>query len=334
MYAACLFCHGRLGANEAIERFPIGRRLAFDPARGRLWVVCVRCGQWNLTPLEERWEAIEECERRFRDTRLRASTDNVGLARLPEGLDLVRIGEPQRPEFAAWRYGDQFGRRRRLQLLKVGLGLGAVGAVLVGGVAVGVGLGGFGYWVYMLGDRIVKGSPQAVIARLPTPAGEPVTVRRKHLRHVRLLTARGSDRWQLGVPYRRHLVELEGERALDAAGRLLPALNRFGGRRDEVSAAVRLLEEEPDPLRYFARAAGARTERARDAGRIAALPEPVRLALEMAAHEESERRAMEGELTALESAWREAEEIAAIADDLFLPQSVTDFIERNRKGRE
>jgi hypothetical protein len=41
-----------------------------------------------------------------------------------------------------------------------------------------------------------------------------------------------------------------------------------------------------------------------------------RLALEMAANEDSERRAMEGELAELEAAWREAEEIAAIADNL------------------
>jgi hypothetical protein len=41
-----------------------------------------------------------------------------------------------------------------------------------------------------------------------------------------------------------------------------------------------------------------------------------RLALEMAAHEETERRALEGELLELETAWREADEIAAIADAL------------------
>jgi hypothetical protein len=113
MFTTCLFCHASLGANEMVEHFPVGRRLAFDGAKGRLWVVCIRCGQWNLSPLEERWEAIEECERYFRDTRLRVSTDNIGLARLAEGLTLVRIGEPRRPELAARRYGDQFRRRRR-----------------------------------------------------------------------------------------------------------------------------------------------------------------------------------------------------------------------------
>ena len=105
MYSTCIFCHAALEANDTIEHFPIGRRLAFDPERGRLWVICRRCRQWNLPPTEERWEAIEESERLYRDTRLRVSTDQIGLARLPSGLELVRIGRPQRPEFAAWRYG-------------------------------------------------------------------------------------------------------------------------------------------------------------------------------------------------------------------------------------
>jgi hypothetical protein len=41
-----------------------------------------------------------------------------------------------------------------------------------------------------------------------------------------------------------------------------------------------------------------------------------RIALEMAAHEEAERRALEGELEDLAEAWREADEIATIADAL------------------
>ena len=59
-------------------------------------------------------------------------------------------------------------------------------------------------------------------------------------------------------------------------------------------------------------------------------PEPMRLAFEMASHEESERRALDGELDRLEQDWKEAEEIAAIADNLFLPKSVTDWLERHR----
>src|SRR3954471_19626499 len=100
MYSTCLFCHTDLGKNVELEMFPVGRRLAFDSAKGRLWVVCQKCERWNLTPIEERWEAIEECERTFGATKTRVSPDEIGLARISEGLELVQIGKPQRPEFA------------------------------------------------------------------------------------------------------------------------------------------------------------------------------------------------------------------------------------------
>lgn len=112
MYSTCIHCHAPLGANESVKLCPIGRRIAFDTRRRRLWIVCRRCREWNLTPIEERWEAIEDCERRFRGTRLPASTDHIGLARLRDDMELVRIGEPLRPEMAAWRYGAEFKRRR------------------------------------------------------------------------------------------------------------------------------------------------------------------------------------------------------------------------------
>jgi hypothetical protein len=61
-----------------------------------------------------------------------------------------------------------------------------------------------------------------------------------------------------------------------------------------------------------------------------------RLALEMAAHEESERRAMSGELAELEAAWRGAEEIAEIADAMFDDEELETFkrevLERARRG--
>ena len=135
-----MFCKRSLGSNEVVETFPVGRRLAFDAAKGRLWVVCRKCTRWNLTPLEERWEAIETCERLFRGTPLRTSTENIGIARHREGLELVRIGEPPRHEFAAWRYGDQFGRRmRRYIAYSAGFGAASLalvnlpGAILLGG---------------------------------------------------------------------------------------------------------------------------------------------------------------------------------------------------------
>ena len=55
MYRSCIFCSSALGANEAIETFPVGRQVAFDAWKGRLWVVCPVCARWNLAPIEERW---------------------------------------------------------------------------------------------------------------------------------------------------------------------------------------------------------------------------------------------------------------------------------------
>ena len=46
---------------------------------------------------------------------------------------------------------------------------------------------------------------------------------------------------------------------------------------------------------------------------------------------QAQRRALEGELAALESAWREAEEIAAIADALLVPPVVQEKLARYRQ---
>lgn len=118
-----------------------GSRLAYDVIRGRLWVVCPACGEWNLTPLEERWEAIEECEQRFQTAEARASTANVGISRAT-GVELIRIGPALRDELANWRYGPRFHRRRRrAQVLTAGsaivAGASAGGAILFGALASG-----------------------------------------------------------------------------------------------------------------------------------------------------------------------------------------------------
>ena len=72
----------------------------------------------------------------------------------------------------------------------------------------------------------------------------------------------------------------------------------------------------------------------RKPGLVHRMPTPTRLALEMALHEEQEMRALAGELIELELQWRQAEEIAGIADDMFVPQETRDFIARHRAGAE
>jgi hypothetical protein len=343
MYSTCLFCHNDLEANVELEMFPIGRRLAFDAAKGRLWVVCRKCERWNLTPAEERWEAIEECERRFRGTLLRVSTDNIGLARLASGLELVRVGPALRPELAAWRYGDQFGRRRRKHLLLTGAGVTIGGAFLIAGPVTGIIAGGSWGLFNLANTAYSMYEERRVRARLKLPGhegGGTVLLRRKHLARARLVAGPQASDWILRVSYARGVVrsaatdpeamqsrqarsrdenveaELTGEEALRAAGSILPQINDRGASRGAVERAVKELETHADPVRVFADTAR-RFERDEDGGQsLETLPVEVRLALEMASHEDTERRAMEGELALLEAAWRQAEEIAAIADSL------------------
>jgi hypothetical protein len=347
MYSTCLFCHAELGANEVVEHFPVGRRLAFDAAKGRLWVVCRACERWNLTPLDERWEAIEECERLFRDTRLRVSTENIGLARVREGLELVRVGDPQRPEFAAWRYGDQFGRRRRQRILRAGLGVAAAGGVVAGAIAIGqvagLALGGSVFWIgkHVISgaqaayQRTLRGSPHRVITRVPLPDGDLLHVKLRHLPWIFVAPSATPDRWSLSIHEPQKVKKkkvivayhrFEGEDAFRVAGQVLPAINWQGATSDQVKDATTLLEGEGTAADFFART----VQRIKTAKRLDEIEPQRRLALEMAAHEEAERRALEGELHVLEAAWRDAEEIAAISDDMFLPESVGDFIDKHR----
>ena len=343
MYATCLFCNQSLGTNSTFESFPIGRRLAFDAAKGRLWVVCRKCERWNLSPLDERWEAIEQAERLYSETRRRVATAEIGLARLGDGTELVRIGAPLRPEFAAWRYGDQFGRRRTRQMLIAGAGIAAVGGVVIGGAIVGASLASFGWMFSQFGRIAIHGSEEKIVARVRTDDGRVLPVRRRHLAESTL--SRGSDgTLAIDLRYKNGQSHFEGPEAMRVASLVVPAVNRFGGSRRTVAAAVGEIEQVGGPERYVEQlarraqvmtAVRGRPHRFGRRGRIGktglyGLTPVDRLGLEMALHEEAERRAMAGELALLEVAWRDAEEIAAIADNMFLPDTVQSSLERMR----
>lgn len=330
MYRTCLHCHGALGANERFERLPVGRRLAFDAGRGRLWVVCGRCGRWNLTPLEERWEVVDECERAFRGTRLRASTANIGLARLADGVELVRIGAPLRPEMAAWRYGAALLRRRRRFLLPAtGVLVASVGGnalfaagVLGPGATVAAVAGGFGLLAASMRRRW---NP-----RVKLSDGQLRRLRTRESESVRLEP--DGDGWALRWEHRGGRAALGGPDAERALRSILAGANIRGGSASEVDGAVSLLDAAGGPARFIMRLA--RAAERHDARGVVLLPPDIRLGLEMALHEDTEQRALSGELAALEVEWRAAEEIAGIADDLLVPDAVRSRLSNDRGGGE
>jgi len=336
VYPTCLYCTAPLGVNDAFETLPIGRRFAFDPAVGRLWVICVGCARWNLVPFESRLETIDDCERTFRLTRTRFSTDHIGLARLHNGMELVRIGPALRPEFASWRYGRMFRRRR--------LGFAGHGHEHTGGIAgrVQSGLAGIARLMILpLVDQSVGAraalAEHRVIRDPWTNRLIPVPV--AAMLHASLEVDRDRN-WVVEIPYRTGHEEIlgadpleltsirdhpgvglfRGDTLLPTLGRTLPVLDTRRPRAELVTEATRLLERtmgDPAKLLPYVSGRPMHLTTRRSFPLVEVAPE-LRLAFEMAAHEETEQRAMRGELALLERDWREAERVASVADGLEL----------------
>jgi hypothetical protein len=374
MYSTCLFCSASLGTNEAIEEFAVGRRVAFDAWRGRLWAVCTRCGRWNLAPIEERWEAVEAAERLFTDTRTRVQSENIGLCRLPDGTKLVRVGKALPGELAAWRYGTQLTRRRRGMIATVAAGA-ATGGIIVAGMPLVAGLivpfgvlqAGLQVYVQIEMHRRYRRVVHRIDADRSPTSGELI-VRRQHLHDavlatgddggisVRLPAAPSMHPWKRPAspwtPADAEPLVIAGAEAQRLLARAMSDYNTRGAKQQDVERALAAI--------HTAGGADAFTRQAAASG--AAITRPVRwggvrrtqsyslrqiagtfrgeilpvtryrnafemdnrprlehihaLALEMALNEEAERIALQGELAALEAAWREAEEIARIADAL------------------
>ena len=367
MYTSCLFCHLDLGANHHLPTFPVGRRLAYDPKKGRLWVICTQCGRWNLTPLEERWEAIDESERLFRGTRLRMSTDNVGLAQFRGGFELVRIGPALLPEIASWRYGTRLVRFEPETDVRPGLFI--RGARLIARATAGA-LVGYAHSVGFSDDAVLRMRTfrrgHGVLLRAHDEFGHPIVVRYSHLGAAELVRPVKDAPWQLKLQHDSGVATLAESPALRVAGKMLATLNVGVASHAEVSHAIAKLDDAGDPEGYFTRVASlamrtswgrfpdakdegraiSRADRSRKGSRCSSpidrsgdaaapaatsrrrssvCPAVDRLALEMAANEDIERKAMMGELEALHAAWRDAEEIAAIADELFADGVLDEF---------
>jgi hypothetical protein len=261
MYSTCLFCNSSLGGNEQLAAFPVGQRLAYDAAHGRLWVICTRCTRWNLSPLEDRWEAIDQCERLFRGTRLRYSTDNIGLARIGEHLELVRVGPALLPEIASWRYGARIerqagatGKRPNGALVRRGAALprwiARRAAAALAGYATSVGLSDEA----MLRLRTFRRG-DAVLARTIDETGAPIVIRYAHLGAAELIRPSRDSPWRLVVQHDAGVARLSEGSGLGTAGKMLALLNFGVASNAEVEHAIAKLDEAGDREGYFTRVA-------------------------------------------------------------------------------
>ena len=329
MYSTCLYCHSGLGKNERLHRFPVGRRLAFDSARGRLWVICTSCSRWNLSPVEERHEVIDTCESLFRKTRVRVSTENIGLVELQGGFSLIRIGKPLRPEFAAWRYGRHFASRRwrtgAAATAIAGTAFGAtMGAITAGFIGTAL-VAGYATALWLADE----GPKRRKVTRIRA-GGRLVALTQDDAEATRVFRDGSPDGFGLALHHREGVNLLRGAEVRRVLARVVPSLSPFGGGGTEVRGAIDLIDSAGSADSCITRTME-HAVRFRD-GWFWEFPIISRLALEMSLQEEGERRALEGELATLEEAWREAEQIAAIADTLLLPTDVLERVTGIRRG--
>ncbi len=322
MYRYCLVCRSEFTANEALEHLDRGRRVAFDPGRGRLWQICRACKRWSLVPLESRWEALEELEKIVTDrARLLSSTDNVALLQAGN-LEIVRVGDALLREEAWWRYGREFRHRRKQYRALTTAAAAGVAGVIVGSAFTG-GMSFVTAWLlWRKGPRIVTGG--ARFLRFGRTAwrgsgqcgrcGAPLAKFRYKERESLVVTA-DEDRESPGVVIAcglcRHREDaghrLDGHDADHLLRRVLAYHHFSGSTEDSVEDAVGLIEHtggtERLPVTILGRAAA-----------LGDLDDTGQVALEIAIREEHERRLLSMEVAELEAHWRREEELAAIID--------------------
>src|SRR5437667_12472387 len=311
MYRTCAFCNGKLDGDGGPSGLGVGRRLAFDEWKGRLWVICPKCTRWNLAPLDERLEHVEALARAAGEGRVAAATEQVALIRW-RGYDLVRVGRPPRLEFATWRYGERLKARQREQLkFVVPLTVATVGLAVAVNAAAGGSVGVFVWNMPNIARSIYTGMVGRRRLGLVEPpicerCGAVMHVKARHLAHARLVPESQGLGLILRCPNCRSegalLVGRDAQAALQQ-GLTYLSLTRRGRQRAEDEA--RLVEDVGGPDRLI-----------RDVARreltLRSLAPERRLALEMAV-------AVRAEVDALKRRWKEAGRPAASADGIQSP---------------
>lgn len=316
MFTDCSFCSSPLGGDGGDSGFGVGKRFAFDSWNSRAWVICAGCGRWNLTPFDTRIDSIAALERMAATGRTAASSQQVTLFRLG-AYDVVRIGKPPRVEMATWRYGERLKARQRENMkiyVPVAVATIGIGVALnaVAGGAMGAMMGNLPSMIdsssrWFIGRRRVLVEPP-VCER----CGTVMHLRSRHMEFARLTRKAGADLALLiSCPKCRTegamLTDAEAERAL-RTGMTWVNLKKRKAIKKKAQAAAEYLERHGGPDTFMDSSMKLERQLGQFVGAEA-------LALEMAVDEQAE-------LHELERQWRQAEELARIADALLVDPAV------------
>lgn len=347
IFDKCLVCGGEFPSNDALEHMARGRRVAYDPDRGRLWVICAACRRWSLVPLESRWEALEELEKLTADEgRLLSSTENVALLRA-RNLEVVRVGRARLPEESWWRYGRELHRRReRTRRLAATASVG--GAVALAGSLAAGGVSMLAAWFFFnKGEAVVSGArwmrfgSTAWQGRGECEACGEVHGKFPFSRRDRLVWSAdvpgeeggrgvGVGAMKASVPCPwcgEPWVELRGRESVAMLRRVLAYHHFSGARERRIKGATKLVEAVGGAERLPSRILpGGKT--LHGMGRTGAV------ALEIALHEEQEKRLLRMEVAELEDRWRREEELAEIIDGELTDVPLVEALRRRVAGTE
>lgn len=323
MYTTCGFCAGQLGGDGGASGLAIGRRFAYDGYRSRAWVICQRCGRWNLTPFDSREATIDALENMSLNGRVAATSEQVSLIRVG-GYDVVRVGKPRRPEYATWRYGERVKarERERMKFIVPATAI-AIGGMVAFNFAIGGGM------AYMLGQ--VPGMADSLytnvvgnrkVANVEPPicekCGKTMVLRAKHLQHARLThTAHEDLALLVSCPdCRVYGAQIEGADAETALRAGLTFVNLKKGKRVKKKAeeAAGYVDRHGGPEQFIRLT----TRIEKPVGNLVGAEA---LALEMAVDEQAELRELERQ-------WKQAEEIANIADSMLIDPGMDDRLKR------
>jgi hypothetical protein len=326
VFTSCAFCSGELGGDGGASGLGVGRRFAYDGWKSRAWVICQRCARWNLTPFDERLEVIAALDRMASAGRVAATSEQVALIRLG-AYDVVRVGQPPRPEMATWRYGERIKARQREKLkVMVPVAIVVVGLTVAVNVAAGGSMGAFmgqipgmanGIYTGMVGYRKVPIEPP-----ICAHCGKIMVLRSRHVQDARLQHTTRAD-LALLVRCPRCKDEgalLEGADAETALRSGLTYLNLRHSRRLKKKASEAALQVDAygGPEAFLARQA------LREA-KVSTYKGAEALALEMSVDEQAELRELERQ-------WHDAEEIAEISDNLLVDPAIETEMRRLKKG--
>ncbi len=324
----CLFCHVPFDEGWRFGGLPPAWRIAFDPGRDRIWIVCDSCYRWNLWPPEEQGGAMAALDRVATSRgQILARTENIALMAVGDVI-LIRVGKASLHERAWWRYGREI-QTREMAFRSTGARISAYAYGALAAVAESVGLGDRNFKV-----RFEEGITAEVLrwrrfgwaawfGRLRCPScGSYLRAARFDLSWWFYPMLDEEGRLALGVPCPRcdpwtpeKIYHLQGYEAESVLRRVLAYQNITGADEKALEDAVREVEGAGSPEDFLRSVA-------REAPFLRELGFPRAVGLEIALNEGVERRALEAEARGLEFMWRREEELARIMDEELDPRGL------------